>query len=267
MDASTVSTDSTAGRDHGKTLVVSGVTSLHDHSGKQGSYPVQTFNGSQTMNYHNSGSAVPVEGTTATSGIDSSSNTSLSVTAVNTGPVTAKGLASATMPPLSNSVIQTPLMTSQNVVASAQPSSQATGPTVTLARPPMQTAGSGATLNGNNNASPAVVAASTCQPGIAIQPPLVNNSQPTASVSVNAGSHIIKAESPTTLVQSAPQPTVIPGAPRTPVTVTAGPGGIRALTPQMLAPRLPQTPPGQSSIHNIQLPPGESSHKFFFVFF
>lgn len=216
------------------------------------------------MNDHNSGSAAPVGGTTVTSGIgSSSSSTVLSVTAVNTGPVMSKGLASAMMPPSSNSVIQTPLMNSQNIVASAQPLSQATGPTVALTRPPMQTAGSGATLNGKNNVSPAVIASTTCQTGITIQPPIVNNSQP---VSVNAGSHIIKAEPPTTM-QSAPQPTVIPSAPRTPVTVTAGPGGIRGLTPQVLAPRLPQTPPGQPSIHNIQLPPGESSHNFFYFFY
>lgn len=267
MDASTVSTDSTTGHDPGKTLVVgSGVTSLPDHPGKKGSYPVQTFNGSQTMNSHNSGSAAPVGGTTATSGIGSSSNTALSVTAVNIGPVMSKGLASAIKPLSSNSVIQTPLTNSQNIVASAQPVNPAIGPTVTLARPPMQTAGSVATLNGNNNVSPAVVASTTCQTGIAIQTPLVNNSQPSNSVSVSAGSHIIKAEPPATIMQSAPQPAVIPSAPRIPVTVAAGAGGIRTLTPQVLAPRLPQTSPGQPSIQNIQLPPGELSHNFFFFF-
>lgn len=218
------------------------------------------------MNSHNSGSAAPVGGTTATSGIGSSSNT-LSVTAVNIGPVMSKGLASAIKPPSSNSVIQTPLMNSQNIVASAQPVNPATGPTVTLARPPMQTAGSVATLNGNNNVSPAVVASTTCQTGIAIQTPLVNNSQPSNSVSVSAGSHIIKAEPPATIMQSAPQPAVIPSAPRIPVTVAAGAGGIRTLTPQVLAPRLPQTSPGQPSIQNIQLPPGELSHNFFSFFF
>lgn len=213
------------------------------------------------MNSHNSGSAAPLGATTVSSGIgNSSSSTAISVTAENSGgPVMSKGLPSATVPPSSNSVIQTPLMNSQSVVASAQPVSQAAGPTVTLVRPPMQTAGSGATLNGNNNAGPALAANTTGQTGITIQTPLVNNSQPPNSVSVSAGSHIIKAEPPTTIIQSAPQPAVIPSAPRIPVTVAAGPGGIRALTPQMLAPRLPQTSPGQPSIglHNIQLPPGE----------
>ncbi|XP_018535546.1 transcription initiation factor TFIID subunit 4 [Lates calcarifer] len=260
MDASTASTDSNTGHDPGKTLVVSGgATSLPNHQGKVGSYSVQTFNGSQTMNSHNSGSAAPLVGTTVTSGTGNSSGPAVSVAAVSSGPVLSKGLASAIMPPSSNSVIQTPLMNSQTVVASAQPVSQATGPTVTLVRPPMQTAGSGGTLNGNNNASPAVVANTTGQSGIGIQTPLVNNSQPSNPVSVSAGSHIIKAEPPTTIIQSTPQAAVTPGAvsaPRTPVTVAAGPSGIRALTPQMLAPRLPQNSPGQPSIHNIQLPPG-----------
>nr|XP_033482851.1 transcription initiation factor TFIID subunit 4 isoform X2 [Epinephelus lanceolatus] len=262
MDASTASTDSTTGHDPGKTLAGSdGATSVPNHQGKVGSYSVQTFNGSQTMNSHNSGSAAPLGGAAVTSGTGNSSSTAITVTAVNSGPVMSKGLASAIMHPSSNSVIQTPLMNSQSVVASAPSVSQAAGPTVTLVRPPMQTAGSGATLNGNNNVSHAVVANTTGHTGIGIQTPLVNNSQPSNSVSVSAGSHIIKAEPPTTIIQSAPQPAVTPGAvsaPRIPSTVAGGPGGIRALTPQMLAPRLPQTSPGQPSIglHNIQLPPG-----------
>ena len=202
------------------------------------------------MNSHSSGSAAaPLVGTTVTSG------TATSVTAVSSGTVLSKGLASAIMPPsVSNSVIQTPLMSSQSVVASAAAVSQAAGPTVTLVRPPMQTAGSGATLNGNNNASPAVVSNTT---GIGTQSPLVNSSQPSNSVSVSAGSHIIKAEPPTTIIQSAPQQAVTPGAISAPRTPAAGPGGIRPPMPQMLAPRLPQTSPGQPSVHNIQLPPGE----------
>lgn len=211
------------------------------------------------MNFHNSGSAAALGGTTVTSGTGDSSSTAVSVTAANSGTVMSKGLASAIMPPSSNSVIQTPLMISQSVVASAQPVSQTAGPTVTLVRPPMQTAGSGATLNGNNNASPAV-AANTGQTSIVVQPTHVNNSQPSS-----AGSHIIKAEPPTTIIQTAPQSAVTPGAvsaPRITATGAAGPAGIRALTPQMLAPRLSQTSPGQPSIHNIQLPPGESSQNF-----
>ncbi|XP_041638552.1 transcription initiation factor TFIID subunit 4 isoform X2 [Cheilinus undulatus] len=263
MDASTASTDHNTGHDPGKPLVVSGsVTSLPNAQGKVGLYSVQTFNGSQTMNSHNSGSAASLRGATVTGGTGGSSSTvtAISATAVNSGPVMSKGLTAALMPPSSNSVIQTPLVNSQNVVASPQPVSQATGATVALVRPPMQTAGPG-TMNGNNNTSPAVVVNATGQTGINIQTPLVNNSQPPNPVSVSAGSHIIKAEPPTSIIQSAPQPAVTPetvGAPRAPATVAGAPGGIRALSPQMLAPRVPQSSPGQPSIglHNIQLPPG-----------
>ena len=209
------------------------------------------------MNSHNSGSAAPLEGTTVTSGTGNSSRSAIYATAVNSGPVLSKGLVSATMSPSSNSVIQTPLMNSGSVVAAAQSVSQATGPTVTLFRPPMQTSGSGATLNGTNTVSQSVAANTTDQTGIGLQTPLVNNGQPCNSGSVSAGSHIIKAEPPTTIIQSAPQPAGNPGVDSAPRPPAMAAGGTRALTPQMLAPRLPQTSPGQPSVHNIQLPPGE----------
>ncbi|XP_071402769.1 transcription initiation factor TFIID subunit 4 isoform X2 [Centroberyx affinis] len=261
MDASSASSDSTTGHGRGKTLVVNAGVTLPNHQAKVGSFSVQTLNGSQTMNSHNSGSAAPLMGTTVTSGTSNSSNTAISVTAVNSGPVLSKGLANAIMPPSSNSVIQTPFINPQSVVASTQPVSQAAGPTVTLVRPSMQNVGSGVTLNGNNNTGPALVASTAGQPGIGIQTPLVNNSQPSNPVFVSAGSHIIKAEAPKTIIQAAPQQALTPGgvsAPRTstPATVAAGPGGIRPLAPQMLAPRLPSAPPGQPNIHNIQLPQG-----------
>lgn len=209
------------------------------------------------MNSHNSGSAAPLGGTTVTSGTGNTSSTAISVTAVNSGPVSSKGLASATMPPTSNSVIQTPLMNSQSVMASAQPVSHATGPTVASVRPPMQNSGSVSTLSENTAASPAVTANTT---GQTIQTPLVNNGQPSNPASVSAGSHVIKAEPPTTIIQSVAHAAGTPGtgsAPRNPGTVTAPDGGIRTPTPQILAPRLPQPATGQPSIQNIQLPPGE----------
>ncbi|KAM9409490.1 transcription initiation factor TFIID subunit 4 isoform 2-T3 [Pholidichthys leucotaenia] len=249
MDAPTTDTDSSTGHDPGKALVGGGLTFLSNHQGKVDSYPMQTFNGSQNMNSHSSGSAAPLEGASVTSGSGNGTSSAMSVTAVSGGPVLSKGLLGATMPPSSNSVIQTPLMNSQSVVAPAQPVNQATGPTVALSRPPMQTPGSAAMLNGNNSAVPAVAQSAT-----GVQAPLVNNGPPPSLVS-----HVIKAEAPTTTADSTPQPAVAQNAvsaPRTPATVAASPGGMRALTPQMLAPRLPQTPPGQPSIHNIQIPPG-----------
>lgn len=236
MDAPPASTDSAAGRDPGKTLVVSGgVTFLPNHQGKVASLSAQALNGSQTMNSHSAGSAVPHGGTTVTSGAANSSSSP----AVSSGA----GLSKGTSP--SNSVIQT------TVVASAQSVNQATGPTVTLVRPPMQTAGSVATLNGNNAASPSVAGTPA---GIG-----VSSGQTSSSRAVSAGSHIIKAEPPTTIIQSTPQPVANPAAvssPRAPTTIAAGAGAVRPLTPQMLAPRLPQSAPGQPGVHNIQLPPG-----------
>nr|XP_019942453.1 PREDICTED: transcription initiation factor TFIID subunit 4-like [Paralichthys olivaceus]XP_019942454.1 PREDICTED: transcription initiation factor TFIID subunit 4-like [Paralichthys olivaceus] len=230
MDAST---DSTAGHDPGRKTLVGGVGATSTHQGKVGS--VQTCNGNQTMNSLGSAAA---HGAAA-----------LSVAAVSSGALVSKGLSAAIMPPASTTVIQTPPMNSQSVVSSAQPVNQAAGATVTLVRPPMQTAGSGATLNGNNNV---VVAGATGQSG-------VNNVQLSTPGSVSVRSHVIKAEPPTTIMQTAPQPAVpsaAVSAPRAPATVAAGPGGIRALTPQMLAPRLPHTSTGQPGVHNIQLPPG-----------
>ncbi|XP_038151096.1 transcription initiation factor TFIID subunit 4-like [Cyprinodon tularosa] len=192
------------------------------------------------MNSHNSGSV-------ATG--NSSSSTVISTAAVSAGAVLSKGLAATTvsLPPLSNSVIQTPLVNSDSVPAMSQ------GPTVTLVRPPMQAVGSSATLNGSNAACPAVAANVTNQTGIGTQNPL-----PNTSTSSSAGSHIIKAEPPTTIIQSAQQPAVS----ATPNSIsTPGPPGMAAasmpgITPQTLAPRLPQTSPGQPSVHNIQLPQG-----------
>ncbi|XP_068450800.1 transcription initiation factor TFIID subunit 4 isoform X2 [Clinocottus analis] len=249
MDASTASTDSTAGHDPDKTLVASGaVTPLPNHRGKVGSHSAQTFNGSQIMNSHNSGSADSLVGATPTSG-----NGGDTVISVTSGPALSKGLAGAITHPSSNSVIQTAVVNPQSVVSAAQPAE--------LVRPPAQPAGSGATFNGTNNASRAAAVCTTGHAGYGIRTPLVTCSQPSNPVPVSAGSHIIKAEPPTTIMQVAPPLAVTPGAvgaARLPSTVASAPGGIRPLTPQMLAPRLPQTSPGQPSIglHNIQLPPG-----------
>lgn len=233
MDAPTPGTHSTAGNDHGKTLVGGGLSAAAGHPGKTGSYPVQVLSGSQTMNSHLSGSSAPAEGSTGQSGQKPMSKEPVSVVT----------------PPTPGSVIQTAVVSSQNVV---QPMSQAAGPTVTLARPPMQPGRSGTNLNGDNNVSPST----SCQAGTAVQTSVVdNNNQPTNSVTASTGLHVIKAEPPPAMQTSA-QLAVIPGTPRNLGTVAASPGGVRALAPQVLAPRLPQTPPGQPSVHNIQIPPG-----------
>lgn len=256
MDASTASTDTKRRHEPGKPLVVSDDISFPaNHPGKVASYSVQTFNGSLTMNSHNSGSVAPLEGATATSGTGNNNSSSTVKSAVSAGAALSKGLTGVSLPPSSNTVIQTPPMNSDGASAA----SQATGPTVTLVRPPMQTAGSGTTLNGSTGASPAGAANATNQTGFGTQNVLVNNGQPGNSGTVSAGSHIIKAEPPTTIMQSTPQPAAAAAA--TPSSITAprplsmAAAGAPGITPQVLAPRLPHTP-GQPSVHNIQLPPG-----------
>ncbi|KAL6111897.1 taf4 [Pungitius sinensis] len=223
MDAST---ESTAARDPDKTPVVSGaVTPLPDPQGKVSFHVVQTCNGSQIMNSHNLGSGGSLAGASGTG----------AVTSVSAGPVMSEGLAGATVHPSPCSVIQTP---------SVQSAIRATGPPVALVRPPAQIAGFGAPYIGNNN-------------GVnATGQPLVNNPPSSGPVSVSAGSHIIKAEPPATVMPAVALGAV--AAVRMPSTVANSPGGTRGPMPQMLAPRLPQTNPGQPSIglHNIQLPPG-----------
>ncbi|XP_062252417.1 transcription initiation factor TFIID subunit 4-like isoform X2 [Platichthys flesus] len=227
MDAST---DSTAGNDPGQKTLVGGGGATSSQQGRVGS--VQTCNGSHTMN--SSGSAA-AHGAAAVSGA-----------AVSSGALGSEGLSAAITPPAPTTVIQSPLMHSQSVGSSGN---QAAGATVTLDRPPMQNAGTVATLNGNNNV---VAAAAAGQPG-------VNNVQHSSPGSFSASPHIIKAEPPSTIIQTAPQPAVTyapVSCPRAPVTVAAGPGGIRALTPQMFAPRLPQPCTAQPSVQNFQIPPG-----------
>ena len=220
------------------------------------------------MNAHTSGSATPV----GTSDSTSSSST-IALTAITSGSVLSKGNAIRTAPS-SNSVIQTHFTNSQNVAASTQPASQERGPMITAVRTPMQNTGPSdttmdVTLNGTNNtAGPTLVAnaagqvAPSAHTSVSALTPLVNNGRsPAAAVSLGAGSHIIRAEPPKTIIQTAPQQGLSPGSvtgPRnvSPVALAPSPGGMRAPTQQLLAPRLPQTPAGQPNVQNFQLPPG-----------
>ncbi|KAG7472379.1 hypothetical protein MATL_G00108290 [Megalops atlanticus] len=178
-------------------------------------------------------------------------------------------------------------------VISSQATSLSSGPTVTLVRPPMQTSGPGTTPNGSNNTINVANLTTTVASGIPLQTPLLNSSQSPASV--RGGLPVIKPEFPKTIIQTTPQ-TVAAGVvanagnvnlgqpmqsalqpvtsgstagamgkspvlqnvtrTSTSATVAATPGGIRAIAPQVLAPRLPHTPQNQPNIQNIQLPPG-----------
>ncbi|XP_063065083.1 transcription initiation factor TFIID subunit 4-like isoform X2 [Engraulis encrasicolus] len=263
------------------------LTAIPNHGaglGQKGTLGMPTLNGSNVViNSHSSGSVPATPGTTASS-INSVGGTGPAVTVVNNGPGSMVKGQTIVIPSSSSTVIQTSLMNTPNVVTSTVISSQTscltTGPTVTLVRPPMQTSGPVTTQNGSNNS---VLTANVNVAHMALS----NTSTPVSSSPL-----INKSESPKTIIQPTTQtgsPTVVAGnltlgqpmqstlqpgttgaasvvgkspvlqnVTRTsvPSTITASPGGIRAIAPQVLAPRLPNAQPNQPNVQNIQLPPG-----------
>ncbi|XP_016299158.1 transcription initiation factor TFIID subunit 4 [Sinocyclocheilus anshuiensis] len=208
-------------------------------------------------------------GTPVSSGPSSSSDdASTSVPVVNNGPGVAKRHGnSVTVAPSPNTVIQSSYGNPPAAASSA-------GPSVTVVRPSMQTAGTGLTINGsNNNNTVSATVANVATPGITTNvttttstttttPLLMNQSPASASASKSeATKTIIQLAGTMTLGPGVAKGAVLQGVARTaaPVTVAAAAAGsspaIRAIAPQVLAPRLPQSTPGQN-IHNIQLPPG-----------
>lgn len=265
------------------------LTAIPNHGaglGQKGTLGMPTLNGSNVINSHSSGSVPATPGTTASS-INSVGGTGPAVTVVNNGPGSMVKGQTIVIPSSSSTVIQTSLMNTPNVVTSTVISSQTscltTGPTVTLVRPPMQTSGPVTTQNGSNNS---VLTANVNVAHMALS----NTSTPVSSSPL-----INKSESPKTIIQPTTQtgsPTVVAGnltlgqpmqstlqpgttgaasvvgkspvlqnVTRTsvPSTITASPGGIRAIAPQVLAPRLPNAQPNQPNVQNIQLPPGNHS--------
>ncbi|XP_051967855.1 transcription initiation factor TFIID subunit 4-like [Xyrauchen texanus] len=252
------------------------VTTLPSHGVKIGTSSVQTFNGGNAMDPHTESGTPVSSGQTSSSSADAST----SVPVVNNGPGVAKGHANATVAPNPNTVIQSSYGNPLSAAPAAS-SAESSGPSVTVVRPSMQPAGTGLTINGSkNNTVSATVACVATQPAPGITTAttttatlLVN--QTTASVSSGVA---IKSESPKTIIQPAEQnispgvmtlgpqlqcPGVAKGVVFQGVARTAAPAtvaavsspAIRTITPQVLAPRLPQSSPGQN-IQNIQLPPG-----------
>ncbi|KAK3536894.1 hypothetical protein QTP86_027089 [Hemibagrus guttatus] len=238
------------------------VTTLPGHEVKLGTSTVQTLDGGDAMDPRS-------ESTPASSGSSTdpvaSATVNVTVPVVNNGPGITKGLVTA--PSTSNTVIQASFVNA--------PSAQG-GTAAATIRPSMQPAT--LTINGNNsNASCVLTAAPSVATATGTTP--LTNAQPPVSVSATPAVSI-KAESPQTVIQSAAHsgsPQVSPGAAKgaglmhattvvrggVPVTgggapvAAAAAGGVRTIAPQqVLAPRLPQSTPGQPSIHNIQLPPG-----------
>ncbi len=127
-----------------------------------GTSTAQTLNGGNAMDPHTE------SGTPVSSGPSSSSSddASTSVPVVKNGPGVLKGHGnSVTVAPSPNTVIQSSY---GNPPAAASAASSA-GPSVTVVRPSMQTAGTGLTINGsNNNNTVSATVATVATPGITI---------------------------------------------------------------------------------------------------
>ncbi|XP_055040116.2 transcription initiation factor TFIID subunit 4 [Misgurnus anguillicaudatus] len=235
------------------------VTTLPSHGAKIGTSAVQTLNGGNAMDPH-AESGTPVSSGPATS----SDAASTSVPVVNNGPGVAKGHANVTVASSPNTVIQSSYGTPQCPAPAASASSA--GPSAVT--PSMQTAGAGLTINGsNNNAVSVTVANVATQPvpgttSTTTTAPLLMNQTPTSVSASPNTSESPKTFSPAgmTIGPQLQSPGAVKGAVLQGVVRTAAPAAasnpaIRAIAPQVLAPRLPQSNPGQS-IQNIQLPPG-----------
>ncbi|XP_050978604.1 transcription initiation factor TFIID subunit 4 isoform X1 [Labeo rohita] len=232
-----------------------------------GTSTVQTLNGGNAMDPHTE------SGTPVSSGPSSSSDdASTSVPVVNNGPGVAKGHGNVTVAPSPSTVIQSSY---GNPPAAASAASSA-GPSVTVVRPSMQTAGTGLTINGsnNNNTTVSATVANVATPGITTTTSTTTTSATTTTTPLlmnqtPASVPASKSEATKTIIQPAGTMTLGPGVAKgavlqgvartaAPVTVAAAAGSnpaIRAIAPQVLAPRVPQSTPGQN-IQNIQLPPG-----------
>ncbi|XP_064779452.1 transcription initiation factor TFIID subunit 4-like isoform X2 [Oncorhynchus masou masou] len=213
----------TAGHSQSKTGAAGCVvTVVPDHGegiGKTGSAGVQTLNGSSVViNSHNL--------------VSSASSTVPAVTVVNNGP----GSVVEGNVILPSTSIQTSLMDNAvtSTVVSSPPSVLNSVPTVTLVRPPMHTTGAVTSPSGSNT----------------FLTSSVNVAHPACS-----GAQINKSESPKTTIQKTAQLTGTAVA-KSPSTIAISPGGIRAIAPQVLAPRLPQPQQNAPNIQNIHLPPG-----------
>ncbi|XP_041859090.1 transcription initiation factor TFIID subunit 4-like [Melanotaenia boesemani] len=203
--------------------------------------------GSQTLN----GSAVVMNCHIPGGGPADSSQTAVKL--VN-GPVSVSKGVAAVLTTTSSTIIRTSLSAQSaatSSVISSQPSVK-TVPTVTLVRPPMQTSTNNSQSAGNPTtvlSSPPVIV--TCTTGS-----LVNKPDSSKAVMLT-GAHVVTSAVATGTTATVRSPTVLQNL-RTsvPSTIAATPGGIRAVTPQVLAPRLTQPQQNPTNVQNIQLPPG-----------
>ncbi|XP_028437588.1 transcription initiation factor TFIID subunit 4 isoform X2 [Perca flavescens] len=243
MDGAAGTTSSmTAAQSQSKPGTASGVVTVVSDAasgvGKPGTTGVQTLNGSSVvMNCHITG---------GTSG----NNSQPAVTLVNNGPVSVSKGSATVLSATPSTIVRNSSTSAQNAVVSSQ-SSVKSVPTVTLVRPPMQT---NTSQSGGSQTtvltSPAVSVTSSAGS-------LVNKFDSTKAI-MQTGAHVVASAVATGTIATMRSPTVLQNL-RTsvPSTIAATPpGGIRAIAPQVLAPRLTQPQQNAPNIQNIQLPPG-----------
>ncbi|XP_068996730.1 transcription initiation factor TFIID subunit 4-like [Embiotoca jacksoni] len=239
----------TAAQSQSKPGTASGVVTAAPDVGKPGTSGVQTLNGSTVaVNCHVPG------GVSAGSG-----SSQPAVTLVNNGPVpVSKGGGAAVLSATPSTIFRT-TSSAQNAATSSVISSQPSAkpvPTVTLVRPPMQT--------------PANASQSAANPTAGLTPPAVSGAAAAATAGslvhkldsaksvMQTGVHVVASAVATGTTATTRSPTVLQNL-RTsvPSTIAATPpGGVRAIAPQVLAPRLAQPQQNAPNIQNIQLPPG-----------
>lgn len=231
------------------TGVVTVVSDTTSGAGKLRTTGVQTLNGSTVvMNCHIPGGA---------SADSSGNNAQSAVTLVNNGPVSASNGSAAVSSPASSTIIRTSLASAQNTVTSAvispQPSVKSV-PTVTLVRQPMQTLNSASQSGG----SPATIVTPPAATVSSSTGSLDNKFDSTKVVMQTGNAQVVASAVATGTTATVRSPTVLQNL-RTsvPSTIAATPpGGIRAIAPQVLAPRITQHQQTAPNIQNIQLPPG-----------
>ncbi|KAM9855501.1 transcription initiation factor TFIID subunit 4-like [Aulostomus maculatus] len=215
---------------------------------KPGGTGVQTLNGSTIVVNCQSGGGASVD--------SSGNNSQPTVTVVNNGPVSVSKGNTAVLPATSSTIIRTSssLSIAQNVVTSLVISSQSpmkSVPTVTLVRPPMQSPTNNPPSNSTTVlTSPAISITSTTGG-------FVNKVDPSKTV-VQTVAHVaastVTSGTTTTMRSPAVLQNIRTSLPST-IAVTP-PSGVRAIAPQVLAPRLTQPQQNAPNIQNIQLPPG-----------
>lgn len=190
---------------------------------------------------------------TASGPADSNNSQPAALTLLKNGPVSVCKGSAAGLSGTPSTIIRA-TVNAQNAVISSVISSQPsvkTVPTVTLVRPPMQTP-----VNPSQSTGGATTVLTSPTVSVSSTPGFPGSKTDSSKTIMPTSTHVVAsavaagtaARSPTVLQNLR---TSVPSA-----VAATPPGGIRAIAPQVLAPRLTQPQQNASNIQNIQLPPG-----------